>query len=80
MTQATDLADEYFAYRQATEPHRLLYSGQLDGLANWEDLRSPAITERRESLRRFAARADAVALDASDADRILAKPEERKLS
>ncbi|NQY58250.1 MAG: DUF885 domain-containing protein [Ilumatobacteraceae bacterium] len=71
MTQATDLADEYFAYRQATEPHRLLYSGQLDGLANWEDLRSPAITERQESLRRFAARADAVALDASDDDRIL---------
>ncbi|MEM8618109.1 MAG: DUF885 domain-containing protein [Actinomycetota bacterium] len=71
MSEATDLADEYFAYRQAIEPNRLLYSGQLDGLANWEDLRSPAIAERQGSLRRFAGRADDAAADASDDDRIL---------
>ncbi len=71
MTEATDLADEYFAYRQATEPIRLLYFGQVDGLENWEDLSGPAIEQRQADLRRFAERADDLRVGASDDDRIL---------
>jgi uncharacterized protein (DUF885 family) len=71
VTHATDLADGYFAHRQATEPNRLLYFGQVDGIENWEDLSSSAIAERQAELRRFADRADQLPVDASDADRIL---------
>ena len=71
MTPATALADEYFEHRQASEPNRLLYFGQVDGLENWEDLRGSAIAERQAVLRRFAERADLLVDGASADDRIL---------
>ena len=71
MTSATDLADEYFDHRQATEPNRLLYFGQVDGIENWEDVSGPATTQRQAELRQFAERADRLLEGASADDRIL---------
>ena len=56
MSGVRDFADEYFDYRQSTEPHRLLYSGQVDHLEDWEDVTAGAIGERQAALRSFVAR------------------------
>lgn len=71
MTRATDLADEYFVHRQATEPNRLLYYGQVEGLENWEDVGPGAIAERQADLRSFADRADALVDDSEPGEEIL---------
>lgn len=71
MSAAQELADRYVEHRQATEAHRLLYFGQTDHLADWEDVSPSAIAERQATLRRFADDADALTPGATADESIL---------
>jgi hypothetical protein len=71
MAAVRDLADRYYGYRQATEPHRLLYFGQVDHLDQWEDVAPKAIHDRQATLRAFAHEADSHLDSAGPDDRVL---------
>lgn len=68
MSETLALADRYVDFRQATEAHRLLYFGQTDHLADWEDISPSAVAERQAALRSFADDADALAAADTTAD------------
>lgn len=72
MSAVRELADEYYRYRQETEPHRLLYFGQLDGLERWEDVSRGAIADRQVTLRKFGERATGLRDEAGPGDDVLA--------
>ncbi|MDE0572014.1 DUF885 domain-containing protein [Demequina sp. B12] len=66
MTALTDLADEYYAYRQSTDLFRLLWDGSLENLDQWEDVSPGGIAQRQERLRDFVERAHALEIDESN--------------
>lgn len=71
MADIIEFADRYERYRQSTEPHRLMYYGQVDHLADWEDVSPDAITRRQATLRGFADEADQLLADATPDEHIL---------
>lgn len=73
MSAVRDLADEYYAYRQATEPHRSLYFGRVDALDRWEDVSPGAIADRQSTLRGFGRRAAQLGDTAGPRDDVLAE-------
>ncbi|MFW7415446.1 DUF885 domain-containing protein [Demequina sp. SO4-18] len=66
MSDLNALADEYYAYRQATDINRHLWDCSLEHLEEWEDVAPDAVAQRQDRLREFAERADAVAIDDHD--------------
>ncbi|WP_061961396.1 DUF885 domain-containing protein [Demequina flava] len=66
MTTLTELADEYYAYRQSTDINRLLWDGALENLERWEDVSPEGVATRQDRLREFADQADALAIDEDD--------------
>lgn len=66
MTDLTELADEYYEFRQSTEQVRLLWDGNTEHLEKWDDFSPEGVASRQASLRAFADRAEALVIDQTD--------------
>ncbi|WP_062077345.1 DUF885 domain-containing protein [Demequina globuliformis] len=66
MSTLTDLADDYYAYRQSTDINRLMWDGSLERLAEWEDVSPEGVAERQRVLHEFADQAESCEIDQTD--------------
>jgi uncharacterized protein (DUF885 family) len=67
MSEIPKLANEYFHYRQSTDHQRLLWRGDLEQIAHWEDVSPEGLQARIKRLRDFADRADSsIPIDQSE--------------
>lgn len=69
MDALTELADEYYEFRDRTDQHSRLWNGKLSHLEIWDRTSPQAVAEQQAALRAFADRADAIVVDPSDEKR-----------